>query len=214
MVERVTREYHSPLRAANAQATRAAIRSAAAELFVSTGYAATSVRAIADAAGVSAQTVYAQFGSKPAIVRELLDVSIVGDDEPVPVSERTWFTRVFDPGIDGRERLRRYAAACTRINAGAGDVFDIIRRGADADAELAELWNDSLQQRRRAVTGIVDAVVDDTRLRPGLDRAGAVDLLWTFHGPEMYRLIVRECGWDVENYERWLATTLCEQLLG
>lgn len=209
----VKRSYHSPRRAEQARRTRAAIRRAAHDLFLEDGYAATTITAIAAEADVAPQTVYSQFGTKAAIAKELLDVSIAGDDEPVPVADRPWFQRVFDDGIDGRERLRRYAAAARRIYAGAGTAFEIVRRGADSDADLAELWRSNQQARRRVVTGVLDAALADARLRPGLARAEAIDLFWLLHGPETFRQLCLDSGWSLDRYESWLADALCDQLL-
>lgn len=209
----VKRPYHSPRRAEQARRTRAAIRRAAHDLFLEDGYAATTITAIAAEADVAPQTVYGQFGTKAAIAKELLDVSIVGDEEPVPVAGRPWFQRVFDDGIDGHERLRRYAAAARRIYAGAGTAFEIVRRGADGDAELAELWRSNQQARRGVVTKILDVVLEDSELRPGLTRDEAVDLFWVLHGPETFHQLCLDCGWTHDRYEAWLADAFCEQLL-
>ena len=211
MAGAVKRAYHSPRRAEQARATRETVVRAAHELFLAGGYAATTIKAIADAAGVSSQTVYSQFGSKAAIVKEMLDTSIVGDHEPVPVAGRDWFTRVLEDGIDGAERLRRYAAACRRIYAGAGTTFEIVRRGADGDEELADVLHTNKQQRRDVVTRVVDAVAADSPLR--VDRGTAIDLLWLLHGPEPFHALVIESRWDLHAYETWLADAICEQLL-
>jgi len=213
MADGVKRTYNSPRRAAQARSTREAIRRAAHDLFVSAGYASTPITAIAAEAEVAPQTVYSQFGTKAAIVKELLDVSIVGDEEPSPVAERPWFQRVFDDGIDGHERLRRYASAVRRIYVGAGSTFEIIRRAADGDAELAELWAANQRARRTVVTRILDAALADTDLRPGLTRDEAVDLFWLLHGPEIFHLLTVECRWSPERFEGWIAQTFCEQLL-
>lgn len=213
MTGSVKRPYHSPRRAAQARSTRQAIRRAAHDLFVSDGYAATPITAIAEEAEVAPQTIYSQFGSKAAIVKELLDVSIVGDEEPVPVADREWFQRVFDPDIDGHERLRRYASAVRRIYVGAGSAFEIIRRAADGDADLAELWAANQQARRSVVSRILDAVLADTALRPGLSHDEAVDLFWLLHGPEVFNLLTVDCGWSADRFEAWLADTFCEQLV-
>lgn len=156
----------------------------------------------------------ASFGSKAAIAKELLDVSIVGDDEPVPVAGRPWFQRVYDEGIDGHERLRRYASAVRRIYVGAGSTYEIIRRGADDDADLAEIWANNQRARRTVVAQILDAALADSGLRPGLERAEAEDLLWMLHGPEVFHMLTVDCGWDADRFESWLADTFCEQLLG
>ena len=62
------RPYRSPLREAQAAATRTRILDAALDTFLERGYAGTSVAAIARAAGVSPETVYATFGTKRGIV--------------------------------------------------------------------------------------------------------------------------------------------------
>jgi AcrR family transcriptional regulator len=213
MSKAVKRPYNSPRRAAQAQSTREAIRRAAHELFVAEGYAATPITAIALEAEVAPQTIYSQFGTKAAIVKELLDVSIAGDEEPIAVADRPWFTRIYDDGIDGYERLRRYAGAVRRIYEGAGSVFEIIRRGADSDSELAEVWSGNLATRRTVAGQIIDVVTADTTLRDPLSRDDAADLLWVLHGPEWYQRLVVECGWKADRYESWLAETFCEQLL-
>ena len=61
------------LRERRAQLTRDEILRAARRLFAERGYARTSVRDIAKAAGVSAQTVYDSVGSKQALVARLND---------------------------------------------------------------------------------------------------------------------------------------------
>src|SRR6059058_551864 len=57
-----------------AQLTRGEILGAARRLFAERGYTRTSVRDIAEAAGVSAQTVYDSIGSKQALVARLNDL--------------------------------------------------------------------------------------------------------------------------------------------
>lgn len=213
MPEAVKRSYHSPRREAQARSTRGAIRAAAHDLFLRDGYAATTIAGIAAAADVAPQTVYSQFRTKAAIAKELLDVSVVGDEEPVPVADRPWFQRVYDDGIDGHERLRRYASAVRRIYAGAGTSFEIVRRGADGDAELAELWRTNQQARREVVTRVLDAALADGELRAGITRDEAIDLFWVLHGPELFHLLCLDRDWSLDRYEAWLAGSLCEQLL-
>lgn len=213
MAGAVKRPYHSPRREAQARQTREAIRNAAHDLFIARGYSSTTITDIAGAAEVAAQTIYSQFGTKAAIVKELLDVSIVGDDDPVPVAGRPWFQRVYDDGIDGHERLRRYAGAVRRIYVGSGSTYEIVRRGADGDADLAEIWATNQRARRKVLGQILDAVLTDSRLRPGLERDEAIDLLWVLHGPEVFHMLTVDCGWSADRFESWLADAMCEQIL-
>src|SRR5215472_734490 len=88
MSQPVKKPYSSELRAAQARATRRAIVDAAARLFAGQGYGATTVDAIAAAAGVSRKTVFASVGGKAAALKLAIDWAIVGDDEPVPLLGR------------------------------------------------------------------------------------------------------------------------------
>jgi AcrR family transcriptional regulator len=80
----VKRSYDSPLRKAQAAATRRAIIDAAATSFIERGYVATSIETIAEAAGVSRATVFTSVGGKKELLKKAYDVALVGDDEPVP----------------------------------------------------------------------------------------------------------------------------------
>ena len=64
----VKRPYRSPRRTAAAAATRAAIREAAASLFLQQGYAATTMREVAARAGVGERTLYDAFPTKAATI--------------------------------------------------------------------------------------------------------------------------------------------------
>ena len=82
------RRYDSTRRKQQARQTRREITEAARKLFTERGYAGATMGAIADEAGVAVETIYATFGSKSSILSHLIDVSVVGDDEPVPLLER------------------------------------------------------------------------------------------------------------------------------
>src|SRR6476619_1421284 len=75
------------LRARQAQLTQTEILTAARRLFAERGYTRTSVRDIAKAAGVSAQTVYDSIGSKQALVARLNDLIDAEADIGTIVSE-------------------------------------------------------------------------------------------------------------------------------
>src|SRR5688500_9224758 len=94
MSERVTRGERGTRRADQAGATRRRIIDRAAALFVEQGYAATTLEQIGRAAGVAVQTVYFHFRNKATVLKEVVDVLAVGDDEPVPLLERPWAERM------------------------------------------------------------------------------------------------------------------------
>ena len=101
------RRYASPIRAKRAMETRAALMSAAAELFTTKGWAATGMRDVADAAGVAIETVYSHFASKRALLQAVIDVAVVGDEQSLAVAERDEFAAIGR----GRRSARVGAAA-------------------------------------------------------------------------------------------------------
>lgn len=206
-----TRPYRSPGREEAARRTRQAVVSAAAGLFAEQGFAATSLDQVAAAAGVSRPTVFAAFGSKAGLLREVLDQALAGDDEPVPVAQRPWFQPVWDAASPA-EVLEAYAVVCTLIGRRAGRVFEVVRRAADGSVELAELW-ERLQTNRMAGAQMV--VRQLRRLGPlsrGLSAASAGDQLWMLNDPGHYEALVRQRGWSERRFTAWLAGQMCAAL--
>ena len=205
-VKRLNRRSDSALR------TRRAIVEAAGALFVRDGYAATTIAAIAEEAGVAVQTVYAVFGNKPALMDAVIDRSIAGDDAPVVVNAREWMRVVWE-GPTAEDRLRAYAGAVRRIMEGAGGVLVALDRAAAADPELATLAATTEERRRTGATAVIDSVREVAPLRPGLSRSDAVDVLWLLNSPMVFHQMTRHARWSPARYERWLAETMRRELL-
>src|SRR5687768_16877194 len=106
------RAYDSPVRKEQAAQTRARIVEAAGQLFLSQGYSRTTVRQIADAAGVAVDTVYATFGAKPRILTALIDERLSGGTGAVNVMDRPEALAVRDEPDQRRQvqLLARYFA--------------------------------------------------------------------------------------------------------
>jgi AcrR family transcriptional regulator len=80
------KRYASQVRDEQARRTRRAIVTAAHDLFLAQGYAATTIDGIAEAAHVSRRTVFNSAGGKVALLKLALDWAIVGDDEPIALA--------------------------------------------------------------------------------------------------------------------------------
>ena len=206
------RAYRSAVRQESARRTRRAIVVAATELFVRRGYAATSLADIAAAADVARPTVFAAFGSKPAILRHVLDQALAGDDEPVPVAQREWFAPVWEAGTPA-EVLDAYAGVCAVIGARAAGLFEVVRRAADASPEIADLWDTLLANRRAGARMVVEHARGLGPLRPDLTGERAVDVLWLLNDPALYAGLVSGQGWPAEEFVDWLARTMRSALL-
>ena len=207
-----TRRYSSPLRRDAASRTRQAVLGAARELFVAQGYTATTVEQIAARAGVAKPTVFTAAGSKHAILKQLRDIALAGDDEPVPVAQRSWYQQALaEP--NPRHALRRYARNATAMHRRSADIHEVLRAAATAEQELLQLWRASENERRGGATIVVDALLRKSTLKAGLDRAAAIDIVWILTASDIFWRLVRTRRWSHTQYANWLADTLCDQLL-
>lgn len=207
------RRYSSSLRQEGARRTRELLLDAAEELFLAHGYVRTTVELIAERAGVSRPTVFANLGNKRTILTLVRDRALAGDDAPVPVIARPWYQEaLLEP--DPARSLRLHARNVGRIHQRAAGLNEVLRHAAAADAELVELWQASEDRRRIAASTMIDSVMTKGPLRPGLDRDTAVDVLWVLTASETYLRLVRGRGWTDQQYQDWLADTYRDQFLG
>jgi AcrR family transcriptional regulator len=198
------RPYHAPRRRAAAQATRRAILEAAARLFCERGYPATTMAAIAEAAGVALDTVYAAVGPKPLLFRLLVETAISGTDEPVPALERE-YVHAIRAERDPRRKLELYARAMRGIQERLAPLFRVLQQAAPMHPELTALWEEIAQRRSRNMRMLATELAETGWLRPGVAIDEAADVIWATNSSEFYVLLVHERGWVPERYERWLA---------
>jgi AcrR family transcriptional regulator len=138
---------------ARTRLARRAVVDAARTLFVSRGYATTSIEAISELADVPQATVYRLFGSKGGILKALLDLSIAGDDQAVPIQERPDVaSRFAEP--DAATLLAGFADMTTAINQRTHEVYRVLLSAADSDPAAAELFDELRQQRLRGQSEI------------------------------------------------------------
>lgn len=207
-----TRRYRSAVREESARRTRQAVVTAAAELFVAHGYAGTSLADVAAAAGVARPTVFAAFGSKAALLRQVLDEALAGDDEPVPVAQRPWFQPIWEADSQAGV-LDAYAGVCTLLGRRAARIFETVRRAADNAPEAAEVWETLLRNRRAGARMVVERVRALGPVRQDPDTERAVDVLWIFNDLALYDALVSRCGWTEQAFRGWLSERMRDALL-
>lgn len=208
----VKKSYESPLRAAQAQATRRAIVAAAARLFVERGYGPTSIDAIAEAAGVSRKTVFTSVGGKAAALKLALDWAIVGDDAPVALMDRPQ-VEAQQQEPDARRLLTMYAEMNTQVAVRVSELYNVVEAAAGADEELRALAETLAEQRRFGMGRLAEQLHQREALRPGLSVDEAADVLWLMSGPAPYRWLVVIQHWTRQRYEDWLGDTLISLLV-
>jgi AcrR family transcriptional regulator len=201
------RAYKSQARAEKARATRRRIVDAAARLFVERGYAATAIDDIASEAGITSRTVYLAFPNKRALLDEAIGMALGGDDAPVLVRDREWFRETVE--APGPQIPALFARFTTALHVRSAALLEAAEAAAAADAELARRRDRGHASRHGDMRRVAEAVAAKT----GVDAGYAADLLYTLASSAVYSLLVFECGWTPERYERWLAATLEAALL-
>lgn len=206
------RRYDASGRQAAAGKTRRAILAAARELFLAQGYAGASMPAVAAAAGVALDTVYAAVGTKPVLFRELVEGAISGQDHAVPAEERD-YVKAIHAEPDPRRKIALYAHAVRAIAPRLAPLFAVLKEAARAEPELAALWEEIAERRARNMRLFVGELATAGGLRPGVGIDEAADLVWATNAPEFYLLLVEERGWHPDRFEHWLVELWCRALL-
>ena len=206
------RSYTSPVRADQARQTRKRIVQAGAALYAQRGYGATTIGAIARAAGVSRKTVFDSVGGKANLMKLAYDFAITGDDEPIPLMDRP---RVADLMTEREPAamITGHAALVTDIGSRIAAIYCALEQAAGTDAEARALYQALLRQRRTSMDLPARLLAEAGGLRPGLTRAHAADLLWLYSDPALYDKLVGQQRWPAKQFQEWLGHTLRQQLL-
>lgn len=200
------RAYQSSRRRQQAAETRSAILETATRLFGERGWAATGMRDVAREAGVSVETVYANFGSKSDLLMAAIDVAVVGDAEPVPLDRRDVFAAL---GQGSREeRMQAAARLMTDIHLRTAGVNFALREAAASDPELDRLMRQREDGRRANVEEGVTLVVG----HPVTEQQA--DALWAVLDIGVYRMLTDLRGWTANQYQDWLAGAIDRLLDG
>ena len=197
---------------ARTRLARAAVIQAARALFLEGGYAATTIEAISDLSDVPPATVYRLFSSKLGILKEVLDVSIAGDDQAGRLADQPHVRALLaDP--DPRNQLSGFAGIIHGILSRAEPLYRILVSAAATDPDAAVLLAELTRQRQQGQAQFAHSLACTGALRPGLRERDAADIIQALTVPEVYRLLVCDRGWRPDRYEQWLTQTLISQLL-
>ena len=207
----VKRPYDATGRRERARQRRRDVVVAAQALFEADGFQATTISAVAQRAGVSAESVYKGFGTKAALAKAVFDFVIAGDDEPVPVAERPEL-RAVQTEPDVRRKIRLYADGLTQRQQRSARVQILIRDGRHSDETLRETWQTLLDERLTGMTMFGRHLLETGGLRPGITLDEVADVLWTYISVEFYELLVLLRGWPPERYTDLVANAITDAL--
>jgi AcrR family transcriptional regulator len=191
------------LRQAQVAHTEQRILAAATELFLSQGYVATTLEAVARRAEVGARTVYVRFGTKAALFKRVVDIAIVGDTEPINVLGRDWMQAALTAPT-AAERIAASAAAGRQIMERTGALFAVAQQAAAVEPLIAGYWQEGREQTRHANAVFWTRMADDGLLDPAIDLDWLIDTTTILAAAETYLLIIRLTGWDPDTYQNWV----------
>ncbi|GAC1610914.1 MAG: TetR/AcrR family transcriptional regulator [Mycobacteriales bacterium] len=201
---KTSRPYSTSIRRGDA---RPAILSAAARLFATGGYHATSIDAISREAGVARPTVFTAVGTKAEILKLVVEEAMAGDEAPVAIKDRRWFQEVL--ACDDPDRLLTlHARNMTAILSRVSDLYCAVENAAASDPEVGALWADLQRQRLEGQQVVAHALGRATNLRAAYDSNAVADILWGIATPASYRRLVTERGWSPNRYQAWLTDML------
>jgi AcrR family transcriptional regulator len=209
----VSRSYSSPLREEQARLTQRRILDAARELFLEQGYAATTMNAIAARAAVSAQTVYKSFGTKPALVKRLHDVTLAGDDEPIAMIDRPEM-RALHRETDPAEFLRAYARVGRALMDRLGPLLRVLVAGAEGGDEDLRRYVETVDGERLIGARIAAHRLVELGAIDAADEERARDGIWTLNSVQVWSLLTEQRGWSADDYATWVGEAMVAAALG
>jgi AcrR family transcriptional regulator len=198
--EGARRRYESPVREARARRTRAHVVATAGRLFADRGYAGTSMRQIAAAAGVSLETV-TQAGRKPQLLLAAFRDGFAGDPDAMNLD-----------AVAGPAGPADLPAVVSRVAEGVRRSLPIWRAfttAAAADPAVATVRAELAVARRAEIVGRLEAA----GLAPAAGAAGRLaDAIGLITSHEAYDHLTVVCGWAHEQYVAWAAVAIEAQL--
>jgi AcrR family transcriptional regulator len=186
--------------------TRRDILDAALRLFAQRGYGRTSIADIASEAGVAVPTLYTSVGTKPALLRQLLD----GVDERAGVGE---LARRLHAETNPVTVIELEVQITRQVAQRSGDIIRALASAAVVEAEWAEIYAAGNARHRAGAKSTVDRLVRLNALRAGLAPADATAMVAAMTSTVVYQMLTGDFGWTFDQCARWLTETLSAQLL-
>lgn len=207
-----SRRYDSTRRREQARQNRWAVLQAARKRFLRAGYAATTIGEIAADAGLSVESVYKMFKNKPGLLKAVFDVSVAGDDEPVPIAEREDIQNVIaEP--DPARKIELYAEHLSRTMPRVAPIDILIRDASGADPGARKIRRQVQREFLDGMGRFAENLAATGGLRPGLTVEQVRDVLWSFNSSDLFALLVLERRWPPEQYASVVAEAVKGALL-
>lgn len=190
--------------------TRRRMLDAAYDLFCESGYRATTMAAIAERAGVAVQTLYFTFHTKDALLQEVHNRTVLGDDPTAPPDQQWYAAVLAEP--DAAKALTSVVEGVSSILGRVAPMMPVFDSVA-ADAAGAVFQN-AEALRRQGMRDLADLIMAKHGTRSDISSSRAADLLYVLLGPQTYRSFVLDLAWSEQTWIRWTTQTLVHDLCG
>lgn len=157
------------------------------------------------------QTIYFTFGNKRSLLKEVVDTSIAGDDQPIATLDRAWFRDTLAADT-AAAALRQHIAGAGQVIARFAPIIEVLRTATSIDPEITGLWPQDVDMRFTVQAAAAKTLMARPGARAGVSAERAADLLYGVLSPELYLLYVRDRGWTHGQWEQWVYDTLRSQL--
>ena len=193
--------------------TRRRIEEAAAELFTHRGYTATSMQAIAAAAGVHVQTIYLAYGTKASVLAACAARLVAGEEDPdTHPSQRRWAREIQATG-DARRKIELYVRHIANVAARITGLIDVLRATAPSEPEAAAFLTHMEHGRREGPLHLLGPLAGTDAIRPDLTPDDIADITFALASPDILRALVTVRGWDRDRAQDWITANLSRELL-
>ena len=151
------------------------------------------MRDVAEAAGISRQAVYDNFGSRAKLLVETTHYV----DEVRGLEERR---RHFREATTGVGRLEAYVEFWGNFIPEVYGMAKALLAVRETDEAAAAAWDDRMGAVRESCRTTIEALHRDGMLAPEWSRDVAVDLMWTMLSIRNWEQLTTECGWSTNQY--------------
>ena len=195
--------YDNRQRQETARTTRARVIEAAKSSFLGRGFGGTTIRQVAEDAGVSQETIYKTFGGKAALLKSVYDVSLAGDDDDIPLAARPEALAVLE-AQSPEAAAQAYAELAQLISSRIDPLLRVLLGARDTDEALAEFARATDRERHVGSSFYVRHWEQNGWLREDITLDHAIDAVWALNAAQT-RWLLLDHGWSDEQYARWLA---------
>lgn len=153
--------------------------------------------------------MYFSFGSKAALLREVMIARRGPVGEPTRVADQSWVHEVVD-ARDARRAFALIAEHGTEILRRLAPISDAMTAAGLADPDIAAFLRTVRSERRDGMSRVISAIAAKGPL--AVSARHATDVLDVVQSMATYNGFVRDCGWSAEQYKAWTYRALTQLL--